>query len=320
MASQQAIDEALDKLEIENEELITDETLIKDKGEVETKKIVEVETKKIVEVEANKNPPGYIDNVEDWVAAGKDPKLFKSPELYSAEYERIQEIKDLKETMRTVVDGVSEWKEQQQLTMADQLEQAKVNALAELEQAKEDDDVDAAIKAQKKIGELEKPRQQEAQKPHPVLTKFYSKNLILDKNSPQYDDEVYQDTSMYQAAILDELTGGNRQMQLTESQIERSMKLALSKAKELSPDKFVSPRNKRKSAPASSRTNIQPKDGDYDSKLRNVKSNTMNKNDTSAALDVYNMLKGKAEAIKDPVSKAKALKAAETYAKTVLGE
>ena len=39
------------------------------------------------------SPPGYIDNIEDWEAAGKDPKLFKSPELYSAEYERIQEIR-----------------------------------------------------------------------------------------------------------------------------------------------------------------------------------------------------------------------------------
>ena len=310
MSDQQAIDEALDNLEIENEEVAGDEII-----NAEAKVVVEP----IVEVEVKENPPGYIDNVEDWVAAGKDPKLFKSPELYSAEYERIQEIKDLKESMQTVVDGVGEWKEQQTRAMALQLEQAKEVAAIELETAKEDDDVDAAIKAQKKISELNTP-QQETYKPNPVLTKFYSNNLILDKNNSQYDQEVFQDTAMFQKAILDKLTGGDVTVQLTDSQIQRSLVLALKDAKALSPDKFVSPRNTRKAAPSTPRTNVQEKGGDYSSRLKSVKSNSMNKHDTSAGIDVYNMLKAKAEAIVDPAKKAKALKSVETYAKTVLGD
>lgn len=316
MDNQQAIDDALDNLEIENEEVINEE--IKAEAKAVVTPIIE-KSELIDDPQAKTNPPGYIDNVEDWVAAGKDPKLFKSPELYSAEYERIQEIKDLKETMQTVVEGVSEWKEQQQKTMASQLEQAKVQALADLQVAKDDDDVDAAIVAQKKISELDKP-QQEVYKPSPVITKFYANNLILDKNNPQYDAEVFQDTAMFQQAILDKLTGGNREIKLTESQIERSLVLALKDAKAMSPDKFVSPRNQRKAAPAPVRTNLQQKSGDYASKLKSVKSNSMNKHDTSAGLDVYNMLKGKADAMTDPALKAKALQAVETYAKTVLGE
>lgn len=314
MSDQQAIDDALDNLEIENEEVVGDE-IINAEVKVVVEPIVEVDTN----TKVKENPPGYIDNVDDWVAAGKDPKLFKSPELYSAEYERIQEIKDLKETMQTVVDGVGEWKEQQTQAMALQLQQAKDEAATELETAKEEDDVDAAIKAQKKISDLNIP-QQEAYKLNPIITKFYSNNLILDKNNSQYDKEVFQDTAMFQKAILDKLTGGDETIQLTDSQIQRSLVLALKDAKALSPDKFVSPRNTRKAAPSTPRTNVQQKGGDYSSRLKSVKSNSMNKHDTSAGLDVYNMLKAKAEAIADPAQKAKALKSVETYAKTVLGD
>ena len=298
MSNQQAIDEALDQLEIDNEVV---EEVIEEVEQVEVvQEIEEVEEKP-------ENPPGYIDNLDDWVAAGKDPDLFKGKKAYEAEYERIKEIKDLRETMQTVTEGIGEWKQNQEQETERRIEQAKANALEELERAREDVDVDAAIKAQKKIDELEKPKQQEY-KPNPVLTNFYSKNPILDKNSAQYDDEVFKDASMYQAAILDELTGGNRQMQLTESQISRSLKVALTKAKALSPDKFVSPRNARKAAPAPARKNINKNNGDYASKLKSVKSNSRNKHDTSAANDIYEMLKAK-----DP-------KAAETFAKNVLGE
>ena len=299
MSNQQAIDEALDALEIENEEVIVEE-VIEEVAEVEEEQIIE-------EVEVKPNPPGYIDNIDDWIAAGKDPDLFKGKKAYSAEYDRIKEIKELKETMLTVTQGIGEWKEQQKQSMAQQVEQARSDAVAELERAKEDVDVDRAIEAQKKINELDRPKQ-EVQQANPVLTDFYSKNPILDKNSAQYDDEVFKDASMYQSAILDELTGGNRQAQLTPSQIERSLKVALTKAKLLSPDKFVSPRNTRKAAPAPARTNVQKKGGDYQSRLKTVKSNSKNKRDVSAANDIYEMLKAK-----DP-------KAAETFAKNVLGE
>jgi len=323
MSDQQAIDDALDNLEIENEEVVevVDEVVDENSDGVELNSVSHADAIKadLERQELKEKPPGYIATKEEWEALGKDPKLFKSPELYSAEYERIQEIKDLKETMQTVVDGVGEWKEQQTKAMALQLEQTKDDAATELETAKEADDVDAAIKAQKKISELEKPQQQ-TYKPNPVLTKFYANNLILDKNNSQYDEEVFQDTAMFQKAILDKLTGGDATIQLTESQIQRSLVLALKDAKALSPDKFVSPRNTRKGAPSTPRTNVQQKGGDYSSRLKSVKSNSMNKHDTSAGIDVYNMLKAKAEAIKDPALKAKALKSVETYAKTVLGD
>ena len=302
MSNQQAIDEALDKLEIDNVEQVAEEVT-----EVVEEVIEDTHDEPTGEPEANENPPGYIDNLDDWVAAGKDPDLFKGKKAYSAEYERIQEIKDLKGLVKTVVDTTSEWKSQQEQAMASQLDQAKADAIAELERAKEDVDIDAALKAQKKINEFDKPTQ-EVYQPNPVLTDFYSKNPILDKGNSQFDAEVFQDASQFQAVIINELTGGNPKMELTPSQIERSLKVALAKAKALSPDKFVSPRNTRKAAPAQLRSKVQQKGNDYTSRLKMVKSNTKNKRDTDAANDIYEMLKAK-----DP-------KAAETFAKNVLGE
>ena len=299
MSNQQEIDAALDQLDIENEPVEQPVEEIEEHEEVQ-----EVEEQ---QEEKQENPPGYIDNLDDWVAAGKDPDLFKGKKAYEAEYERIQELKELKQTMQTVVQGVGEWKEQQKQTMAQQLEQAKSDAMADLERAKEEVDIDAAIAAQNKINELNQPQQQVYQ-PNPVLTEFYQQNPILDKSSPQYDDEVFKDASMYQSAILDELTGGNRQIQLSESQIRRSLNVALTKAKALSPDKFVSRRNERRAAPAPVKKNASKQGVDYVSRLKTVRSNSKNARDTNAANEIYEMLKAK-----DP-------KAAETFAKNVLGE
>jgi uncharacterized protein YbjQ (UPF0145 family) len=311
MNNQAAINEALDKLEIDNG--VIDEEIIEDVvDEVhDVDNIEEVEEVEEVEEQPKQNPPGYIDNIEDWVAAGKDPDLFKGKKAYSAEYERIKEIKELKETMQTVVEGVGEWKEQQKQTMTQQLEQARAEAVAELERAKDDVDVDAAIEAQKKINELDKPKQQpETYQPNPAIADFYAKNPMLDKNSAQYDSDVFEDTAGFHDTLLNELTGGKPEVinSLNPSQRVRILNAALSKAKELNPNKFVSPRNQRKAAPAPSRKKVQQKGGDYQSRLKSVKSNSKNKRDTNAANEIYEMLKAK-----DP-------KAAETFAKNVLGE
>ena len=72
MSNQQAIDEALDALEIENEVVVEEviEEVVEETQEVEPEDPIE---------EVAANPPGYINNIDDWIAAGKDPKLFKSP-------------------------------------------------------------------------------------------------------------------------------------------------------------------------------------------------------------------------------------------------
>jgi hypothetical protein len=254
------------------------------------------------------NPPGYIDNIEDWIAAGKNPDDFKGKNAYKAEYERIKEIKELRQTMETIVDGVSEWKEQQKKLTAEQIVRAKQEALEELAKAKEDMDVDAALAAHDKIAQLNRTT---APPLNPVIKDFFAKNPILDEKSSQYDQEFFQDMKMAQHSILNQLTGGdpNLAAQLTNSQIERSLNVAYSRAKELHQDKFVSKRNNRQSAPAPSAVQRENKGPvDYGAKMKNVKLSGKNARDVSAAYDVYEMLKEKDQ------------KAADTFAKNFLGE
>jgi len=203
MSVQDDIEAALDALEIQN---------------LEPEEVIEPVEEQEQEEPKDANPPGYIDNIEDWIAAGKNPDDFKGKNAYKAEYERIKEIKELKQTMETIVDGVSEWKEQQKKLTAEQIVKAKQEALDELAKAKEDMDVEGAIAAHEKINQLNKTT---APQLNPVITSFFAKNPILDEKSSQYDPEFFQDMKMAQHSILNQLTGGdpNLAAQLTKSHV-----------------------------------------------------------------------------------------------------
>ena len=296
MSTQDDIEAALDALEIQNppEEVIDEvEEDVEEKPEPKAKEA---------------NPPGYIDNIDDWVAAGKNPDDFKGKNAYRAEYERIKEIKELKHTMDSVVSGMADWKEQQKKLTFEQIARAKQDAIDELAKAREDMDVDGAIAANEKIQQLNRTT---APPMNPVISEFFAKNPILDERSQQYDAEFFQDMKMAQHSILNQLTGGDQNLaaQLTNSQIERSMNVAYSRAKELHQDKFVSKRNSRQAAPAPGslqRENKGPTD--YGSKTKAAKISGRNARDVNAVNDVYEMLKAM-----DP-------KAADTFAKNFLGE
>ena len=259
----------------------------------------------------DEKPPGYM-GYDDWIAAGKNPDDFKGKNAYSAEYGRIQEVKELKGLVEKVVDTTGQWKKQQQADTQRQIEQAVSNAKAELEQAKDDHDIDAALAAQDKLKSLEAPQQPQAtaQQTNPAITDFFAKNPILDESSAQYDAEVFQDAKMVQHKFINDLTGGDPELiaQLTPQQMQRSMAVAFRKAKELNPDKFRSARNTRQAAPAGARRSA-PKAEDYGTRLKATKFESKhNKRDNNAASDMYETLKQL-----DPV-------AAESFAKKVLGE
>ena len=207
--------------------------------------------------------------------------------------------------MKQVVNGVQTWQEQQQEIMAQQVEQAILDAVAELEKAKEDEDIDAALTAQKKLDSLDKKPPVKA---NPVITEFSRKNPIIDPSSDQYDAEFHQDMIMIHNGKLDLLLGGDRTRagELTQEQIKRVQSLAFNQAKELHADKFVSPRNKRttQAQPAKRKTQTE----DTTLKLKKVKGNSRNPRDASPANDIYDIIKAK-----DP-------KAAETFAKNLTGE
>lgn len=259
-----------------------------------------------VEEEPQDKPPGYM-GYDDWVAAGKDPADFKGENAYKAEYERIQEIRDLKNTMNQVVEGVQTWQEQQQQQMQQQVDQARQEALAKIEQAKKDDDVealDAAYTELNQVSQQAPPKQ--APKMNPVIMDFFKDNPIIDESSAQFDKDFFEDMRLAQHAHLNKLTNGDPQLaqQLTPSQLKRSLTAAYNTAKEMNPDKFQSPRNKRTTTPSASPKKQQG--GNVRNKLSGMKGK--NQRDSNAGQEIYDLI-----AKADP-------KAAETFAKNVLGD
>lgn len=282
--TQEEIETKLDELEQDQESQVNEQ----DQSKEETK------------------APGFI-SYDEWVAKGKDPADYKGENAYKAEYDRIQEIRDLKSTMNQVVSGMETWQKHQSEQMNRQIEQAKIDAQAELEKAKADEDIEAALTAQNKLNNIQNtPAPTQI---NPVIQTFANANPIINPDSDQFDPEFQKDMTMIQNGILDDLLGGDRSRsgELSQSQIDRSMKVAYKKAKELHEDKFKSPRNNRQSISQPGKRSSQPTN-DTTLQLKSVPGNTKNPRDNNPATDIYEMLKKR-----DP-------KAAETFAKNVLGE
>ncbi len=243
-------------------------------------------------------PPGYL-TYDEWVAKGKDPADFRGENAYKAQYDALKEVRELKDTMSHVVDGIETWKQQQNDQMAEQVEQARTDAVADLEQAKEEEDLDAALIAQEKINKIDsKPQPVQV---NPIISDFARKNPIIDTQSTQYDAEFHQDMIMIHNGKLDQLLGGDRSRagELTPQQIERVQKMAFTQAKELHSDKFVSPRNKRTATPSNNKRPVQTNTS-AKTKLKDIQGNSKNPRDTNAANEIFDIINAK-----DPAAAAK---------------
>lgn len=257
------------------------------------------------EDEPKDKPPGFL-TYDEWIEKGKDPADFRGENAYKNQYESLKEVRELKDTMTHVVDGIETWKQQQNELKTEEIAQARINLVAEFEQAKEDEDMDAALTAQEKINKIDRrPPQVQV---NPVISDFTKKNPIIDKSSTQYDPDFHQDMIMIHNGKLDQLLGGDRSRagELTEAQIERVQAMAFNQAKELYPDKFVSPRNKRTTTANPSKRTTQKTATKVS--LKSVSGNSRNPRDTSPADDIYEIIKAR-----DPA-------AAERFAKNLTGE
>ncbi len=253
------------------------------------------------------NPPGYIDSYDDWIAAGKDPSLFKGKKAYEAEYNRIQEVKSLKDDMRqmnqtlkSTVDAIAERENRVDA-------RHKVELEAALSQAKEDGDTDAAIDALDQLNDINaRPAPAPAQQVHPVIGTFISNNPVLEAS--EMHDEFGR---IYNGKLKADGVGKNDP--LSDAAIKGYANDAMRSIKTLYPDRFSSPKNVRK-------TTVRPKGKpaatvDLGQKIKGVRHENLSPQNRGAANDIYEMIKAKS---KKPGDKADL--AAEQYAKNILGE
>lgn len=287
-------DDPLAALEAEYEEVETvdvDETEeVEELGETE-----ELEQAEEVDEEA---PPGML-GYEDYIAKGGDPELFKGKKAYEAEYKRIQEVKELKrsmkamgDTLETTVSAIAQREEKAEARHRKELEAA-------LNRAKEDGDTDAALDAAEQLHSLKSQPVQQQTQTHPVIAEYIEKNPVL------MNEEVKNEFArVYNGKLKADGVGAGDQ--LSEAALKGYARAAMAGVKQTFPEKFASPKNQRqttlklKAKPAATQ-NV----GD---RIKSVKIDSLGKQNIGAANDLYEMLKEK-----DPAQ-------AEIFAKRILGE
>lgn len=268
-------------------------------------------------------PPGF-KNYQDYIADGGDPDMYRGRKAYVAEHDRIEqnkslkrEMKGLRETVQQTVDAVG------QLTTAQRAEVRKEVA-AELKEAMENEDPQAAVDAQKKLDAIDDaPAPVARPAEHPLIAEFREENPMADPQADEFDEEFNSDVEGYFNGMAKELGG-----KLTDGQVKRCLKKALKQAQDLheidtaparkaddDTTRGESPRNSRRGQTRSQRRAsadpADPKAEDY------VLDNPRNPSQKNAASDVRETIRKRAHenAIKSGKSEADAKKYADTAAK-----
>jgi len=226
-------------------------------------------------------PPG-LKTYEQWIAEGRDPEKFKGRKAYEAEYKRIQEVKELKtsvkgmaETLKATVEAIAERETKAEARHRRELEAA-------LSEAKEVGDVDAALDATNQLHELNNAPKQQARREHPVISGFIEDNVILE--SPEIKSEFQR---IYNGKLKADGVGAHDV--LSEAAIKGYLRSAMEGVKSIYPERFVSQKINRGAPP---RGKIVPasKAVDVTQQLRGYKVVDASSQNKDAALDIYNSL------------------------------
>ncbi len=231
----------------------------------------------------NDSPPGLVETLEEWVALGKDPAKFRGRKAYEAEYKRIQEVKELKasvkgmaETLKATVEAIADRETKAEARHRRELEQA-------LEAAKDIGDIDAALDAKQQLHELNAAPKAQARREHPVISGFLEDNVVLE--SPEIKAEFER---IYNGKLRADGVGANDA--LSEASIRGYLRSALDSVKSIYPEKFLSQKINRQ-APVRGKTTVAAsKTVDVAQQLKGYKVAGVSKQNESAALDIYNSL------------------------------
>jgi len=302
---EEVIDDIAAKLEQSRQAVIEDDPVLNGAEEILDDR---TDDKEVI----NEKPPGFMD-YDEWIAKGKDPADFRGENAYKKQYEALTEVRELKSTVEQVSESMKEWKASETARMQQQLERDRAAITAKLEQAREEADIEAFASATDELNNLNaSPPPTPTPQINPVVSKFLESNPIIDSASLKFNKDFFDDVKMIQNGYLDKLLGGDRSRvgELTPRQVENALKTAYEDAKALNKDLFVSPRNNRPTTTTTPRRETTPT-SDYRTKLKAIGGNEKNHFDSNPAVDMYDLLMSKGE---------KGKKAAETYAKNVLGE
>ncbi len=226
-------------------------------------------------------PPG-LKTYDQWIAEGRDPEKFKGRKAYEAEYKRIQEVKELKssvkgmaETLKATVEAIADRETKAEARHRKELEAA-------LNDAKETGDIDAALDATEQLHQLNNAPKQQARREHPVIADFIEDNVILE--SPEIRAEFQE---IYNGILRGRGVGANTV--LSEGRIKLYLKSAMDEVKSIFPEKFSSQKVNRQVQVKGNRVPAS-KVNDVTQQLKSYKVSGVSKQNEGAALDIYNSL------------------------------
>ncbi|MGI9251415.1 MAG: hypothetical protein ACR2PR_09470, partial [Pseudohongiellaceae bacterium] len=173
-------------------------------------------------------PPGFL-GFQEYVDQGGDPDRYVGRTAYEERYANIQDNKQLKRELKTVrqsvqqtMEAVNDWQGQERDRIRTELE-------GQLHQAKEDEDVNGAIEAQRKLDQHDandKPPAQQQRQEHPVIQEFREANVMLDHDAEEFDEEFNADVEALFNAKAGALSNGFKSP-LKDGQIKRCLKQAV---------------------------------------------------------------------------------------------
>jgi hypothetical protein len=187
------------------------------------------------------NPPGYL-TYEEWVDQGKDPDLYKGKKAYEQEYDRIQDNKRLDREAKDTKTMLRQLVEHQEEQRTKDIEQGRLQAVRDLQEAKDNDDVDAALEAVDRIKSMdtapvEKPR-------HAKVTELIDKTPMVNREDSGFNAEFAADFGAIYDGLINKLTQ-NGTYQASDTQVEKAWNAAFKDAKGLNEALFESPRRSR---------------------------------------------------------------------------
>ena len=242
---------------------------------------------------------------QEWVDAGNDPDMYQGKKAFEMNRQEIQDkrkyrkdLQSMQQTLDQTVQGINDWKSHERARI-------KTEVQAELAQAMEDEDPQAAVTAQKKLDAIEQqeqaakaqPQQQQYVEPE-VLLDWRAKHPLVDGDSEQFNQEFNDAMVGYFNADFAQLSQGGRK-QLTDGQMERIANKAYNQAKGLYPDLFQSPRNTRQQSQQRSQRRAPAQGQSEDDQVQTADNyvipDPVNPRQQNAASEVAQMVRSTAE-------------------------
>lgn len=172
---------------------------------------------------------------EEYIEQGGDPARYKGKKAFNEERQRIEEnkrlrreLKEIRETMRTTVDAVGEWRTEERKRLRAEIE-------ADLLEARRNEDVDGAIKAKERLDEHDRQArdsQGQSRREHPIIEQWREDNPLLDRSSDEFNEEFNADVEALFNSRASAMSDGFKRP-LTDGQIKRLLKAATREAKQL---------------------------------------------------------------------------------------